>query len=117
MGRPSSDSPYIFLRSSAPYGRLSKKSIWSVVYSHLKGSGIIIGKRKHGSHAIRSSLASLLVNDDVPYSVVQKILGHEDPNSTKHYAAIDIKRLRIYALDCPEPSGKFAGYLMGGDWR
>lgn len=116
-GRPNSDIPYIFLRSSAPYGQISKQSTWSIVYRHLMGSGIVIGKRKRGTHAIRSSLASFLVNNDVPYSVVQKILGHEDPNSTKHYVAIDIKRLRICALECPEPSGKFADYLMGGDWR
>jgi hypothetical protein len=34
-----------------------------------------------------SSLASGPVSDNVPYPIVQKILGHTDPNATKRYVA------------------------------
>ncbi|MEX2461110.1 MAG: tyrosine-type recombinase/integrase [Paenibacillaceae bacterium] len=116
-GRPDSDCEYIFIRSSAPYRKLSRSSIWSIVCTYLMKSGINIGSRKRGSHAIRASLATHLVNNDVPYYIVQKILGHQDPNATKRYAAIDFYRLRSCALECPKPSGQFAIYLSGGAWK
>lgn len=102
-GRPCSDCEYIFIRSSVPYRKLSRSSIWSIVCTHLMKSGINIGSRKRGPHAIRASLATHLVNNDVPYHIVQKILGHQDPNATKRYAAIDFNRLRSCALECPQP--------------
>lgn len=116
-GRPDSDCEYIFIRSSAPYRKLSRSSIWSIVCTHLMKSGVNIGSRKRGSHAIRASLATHLVNNDVPYHIVQKILGHQDPNATKRYAAIDFNRLRSCALECPKPSGQFTVYLSGGAWK
>lgn len=116
-GRPASDSPYIFLRSHAPYNKLSRGAVWSIVSTRLSACGIANYGRRQGPHALRSSLASHLVNSDVPYDIVRKILGHEDPNSTKHYVAIDIERLRKCALECPAPSGQFASYLKGGDWK
>jgi site-specific recombinase XerD len=116
-GRPDSACEYIFIRSSAPYRKLSRSSIWSIVCTHLMKSGINIGSRKRGPHAIRASLATHLVNNDVPYHIVQKILGHQDPNTTKRYAAIDFNRLRSCALECPKPSGQFAVYLSGGAWK
>ncbi|MHB9010513.1 MAG: tyrosine-type recombinase/integrase [Carboxydocellales bacterium] len=117
QGRPASDSPYIFLRSHAPYDRLSRGAVWSIVSTRLSACGIANGGRRKGPHTLRSSLASYLVNADVPYDIVRKILGHEDPNSTKHYVSIDIERLRKCALECPEPSEQFASYLKGGDWK
>lgn len=117
QGRPASDSPYIFLRSCAPYDRLSCGAVWSIVSTRLSACGIANDGRRQGPHTLRSSLASYLVNADVPYDIVRKILGHEDPNSTKHYVSIDIERLRKCALECPEPSEQFASYLKGGDWK
>lgn len=116
-GRPASDCPYIFLRSHAPYMKLSREAVWSIVSTRLSAGGIINHGRRKGPHSLRSSLASHLVNSDVPYDIVRKILGHENPNSTKHYAAIDIEKLRKCALECPGPSGQFALYLKGGDWK
>lgn len=116
-GRPDSDSPYVFLRSYAPFTRIGRKAIWSITSKHLRKSSIDISGRNQGTHAIRSSLASYLVNRDVPYSVVQKILGHENPNSTQYYASIDIENLRKCSLESPAPTGNFASYLAGGEWK
>lgn len=109
------DEP-LFQRLSAPFGRMSRTSIWNVVSSRLQKAVDIFG-RKHGSHAIRSSLASNLISEDVPYDVVRKVMGHSDPNATKRYAVIDIGHLRMCALECPPPTGAFKSYLEGGEWK
>jgi len=104
-------SQYIFLRNSAPFLPLSRSAIWSITNKYFNISGVDTTSKKHGPHSLRSSFASSLIKENVPYSVVQKILGHEDPNSTKYYAKIDIEHLRVYALEVPEPAGGFARYL------
>ncbi|ATW26038.1 tyrosine-type recombinase/integrase [Candidatus Formimonas warabiya] len=107
---------FLFRRVSAPCSALSRSAVWSIVASRLKCS-VVINGRKRGAHAIRSSMASGLIADDVPYTVVQKVLGHTDPNATKRYASIDTERLRKCALECPEATGCFASYLEGGTWK
>lgn len=105
-----------FCTTQAPFRMLTRSAIWSIVSKRLN-EVLDIGNRKHGSHSIRSSLASRLIEEDVPYAMVQKILGHKDPNATKRYAAIDIEKLRICALECPVESGAFASCLEGGMWK
>lgn len=106
-------SQYIFLCNSAPFLPLSRSALWSITTKYFNSAGVDTTAKKHGPHSLRSSFASSLIRENVPYSVVQEILGHEDPNSTKHYARIDIEHLRIYALEVPAPAGAFAQYLDG----
>jgi hypothetical protein len=47
----------------------------------------------------------------VPYVVVQEALGHEDRESAKYYVRLDVRRLRMCALDVPKPIGAFAVML------
>jgi hypothetical protein len=54
-----------------------------------------------------------MVNTGMPYDVVRKTLGHADPESVKHYAALDIENLRKCAIEVPEAGGIFAKYLTG----
>ena len=67
--------------------------------------------RRHGGHALRSSLASNLVNSNIAYTSVQHILGHSDINTVQEYAKIDIERLRLCALDVPSPKGTLKIFL------
>lgn len=106
----------VFRSIHAPYRPLSRSAVWSIVATRIKSS-VGAKDRKQGSHAIRSSMASGLIANDVPYPVVQKILGHADPNATKRYVAIDIERLRKCSLECPEATGCFLSYLEGGEWK
>lgn len=111
--KTSNGSQYIFLRNYAPFLPLSRSAIWSITTKYFNLAGVNTTAKKHGPHSLRSSFASSLIRENVPYSVIQKILGHEDPNSTKHYARIDIEHLRIYALEVPVPAGSFTQYLNG----
>lgn len=106
----------LFRRITAPFGAMTRNGVYNIVASRLKYS-VDINNRKKGSHAIRSSMASALITDEVPYTIVQKILGHKDPNATKRYAMIDLEKLRRCAIECPEATGCFASYLEGCDWK
>lgn len=113
---PSLENKTVFRSIHAPYRTLSRSAVWSIVSTKIKSSVEAKG-RKQGSHAIRSSMASGLIAADVPYPIVQKVLGHTDPNATKRYVAIDIERLRKCSLECPEATGRFLSYLEGGEWK
>ena len=111
--RPSSDSEFIFLRANAPYERMSTGVMRHAITKYFLAAGINISDKKHGSHSLRSSLASSMVNDGTPYEVVRRLLGHNDPNAVKYYARVDIENLRPYAIDVPPPSGRFEDLLTG----
>ncbi len=106
----------LFYSTQAPYQPLSRGAVWSIVSGRIH-SAVVADGRHQGPHAIRSSLASGLVSDNVPYPIVQKILGHTDPNATKRYVAIDIEQLRKCSIECPVATGKFLSYLEGGEWK
>jgi len=101
----------IFLRCIAPYYPIARTTIFSVMQKYLKIAKINTKGKKHGAHSLRSSLASALVSENVPYSVTQKILGHNDSDSIKHYVRLDTEHLRECALIVPNPTGEFAELL------
>ena len=111
--RPQVALPYIFVTQESPYKRLSLSLMGKIVSQGLKKAGVETGERKRGPHAFRSSMASSMVNDNIPYDVVRKALGHIDPNAIKSYARLDIEQLRLYALPVPETTGGFAKLLEG----
>lgn len=108
---------YIFLRVVPPYTVISPVVVSNVVQKAFKTSGICTDGKKHGPHSLRMTLASDLVSENIPYMVVSKILGHEDPNAAKHYVKFDVEMLRACALEVPQLSGHMAellGIMEGG---
>lgn len=113
--RPKVASNTVFLRHNAPYQGITTSVLRFATSKYFGLAGINITGKKHGPHTFRSSLASSMVNDDVPYEVVRTILGHSDPDAIKHYAKLDIERLRECAIEVPIPSGSFKTLLdVGG---
>lgn len=112
--RPASSESRIFLRSSAPYTPITTSVIRFAVTKYFKKAGVDTTGKKHGPHVFRSSLASSMVNDGHSYESIRAILGHTDPDAVKHYAKLDIEKLRTCALPVPPPSGSFLRFLKGG---
>jgi len=108
---PDCGSEYIFLRVVPPYTVISSVVVSNVVQKAFKISGICTDGKKHGPHSLRMTLASELVSENVPYMVVSKILGHEDPNSARHYVNFDVEMLRACALEVPHLGGLTAEKL------
>jgi len=110
-GRPQSSSDKVFLGSQAPYSPLSAGSGYAVAHKYFSQAGVAPMGRKRGPHALRTSYATALIARGVPYAVVQEALGHEDPESAKHYVRVDVKRLKECAIAVPKPIGAFAMLL------
>ena len=111
--RPSSQSDVVFINVYAPYNPVTTSTIRAALRKYIRVSGIDPRKRKSGPHALRASLASSMVNDDINYETVRKVLGHSSNNAIKHYARIDTERLRRYSLTPPLPVGRFYTFLYG----
>ena len=103
----------MFLRIVPPYSHISVQAITKIVRTAIAAAGIDPDGRKQGPHAFRSSLASSMVNDNIPYEVVRKTLGHTDQNAIRSYARLDLEQLRGYALPVMEAAGTFAAFLEG----
>jgi len=110
-GRPQSRHDQIFLSSRAPFMPIKAATCCSVTRKYFGLSGIATQGRRRGPHALRASYATALVAQGVPYTVVQKALGHEDIESSKHYVRTDARRLRNCALEVPKPTGAFAALI------
>lgn len=97
--RPELETNIIFLRLIPPIGKLEAPTLHSIVTLHMRRAGIKIDVgKKHGPHALRHSLASALLEENIPLPVISEILGHTNTNSTSIYLKIDIKQLRNCSL-------------------
>ena len=111
--RPAVDSDVIFQKMRAPHGKIHPAYIYNVVSRSLKGSGADISCKRHGPHALRSSMASAMVSDGIPYHVVSDLLGHENRDVIKSYARIDIENLRKCSIEPLSAEGSFYAMLEG----
>ena len=111
--RPDVKNGYLFIKAKAPFEKISTSILRHMLTGYFKAAKIDISNKKHGPHTLRSSMASSMVNSDVPYDVVRKALGHAGPQAIKHYAKVDIGNLRLHAIDVPAPTGAFAEVLKG----
>jgi site-specific recombinase XerD len=113
FGRPRSSSPNVFLSARAPYRPMTRGAVSSAVRQIIDASGISIGQRRHGPHSMRHSLASRLLEHEVPLPVISESLGHEKTETTMAYLRIDIKALCKCALDVPAVDRLFYGQKGG----
>jgi integrase len=80
--RHDSGSPLLFIK---PDGGLSSKTVSGVVRNGFLRSGINIGMRKYGSHCLRHSVGSALVNDGYSIFSVASFLGQTSAATARLY--------------------------------
>ena len=100
-GRPQSNLPYIFLRHIPPHDNVCNNLLYGIITKYLNLSGIKYDERKHGPHALRHSLATNLLKNEVTLPVISSVLGHSRSESTMFYLRIDTNSLRKCALEVP----------------
>ena len=102
-GRPKIDSPYVFVRHMAPFEPFSEADhLHQLIKRYMELAHIPSSNKKRGMHSLRHTMASMLLENDTPLSVISDILGHIDPDSTAVYLKVDIKKLKECALDFME---------------
>jgi integrase/recombinase XerD len=100
--RPKVSLKYVFLRVENPPEKLHNHSLYEIVNKYMSRAGVHIPQgKKHGPHALRHSLSSLMLESRVPLPVISEILSHASSDTTKIYLKIDVSQLRECALDVP----------------
>jgi len=82
---------YVFInpRAQRPYSQHALQRIWDNVRKKIN-----LDKSFRLYDATRHSLASNLVNQNVPISKISRLLGHTNTRTTEKYAHVDIQSLR-----------------------
>jgi integrase/recombinase XerD len=100
--RPETDSDCVFLRHISPIQPLSASALSTIVKQYISIAGIDVRPgQSQGPHAMRHSLASALLEDNIPLPIISEILGHTDSRTTGVYLKIDVNQLRNCALEVP----------------
>lgn len=106
-GRPQSEERFIFLIAQSPYRPINRGAITGIVHSFFVKSGINIAHRKHGPHALRHSLAGILLEKQTILPIISEVLGHRDTASTSYYLRIDMQSMRKCPLEVPPVAASF----------
>lgn len=85
------ESKYLFVASKKPYANLGPRSIQRMLKEIQKRSGV--EERVH-AHKFRRTQATHLLNSGMSLPGVQRILGHESPETTQRYARISQENLK-----------------------
>ena len=97
--RPTSTNEHIFLEKKYPNNPINPKAVGKAASSIILQSGVQVGERRHGSHVLRHSMASFLLEEKTPLPIISELLGHTSIQSSMSYLRIDIESLRQCALD------------------
>jgi site-specific recombinase XerD len=99
-GRPHSDSRCVFVRTLAPHiGFASSSGISQIAASALRRAGLEV--RRKGTHIFRHSLATQLLCSGASLTEIGQVLRHQQHDTTRIYAKVDINALRQLGLPWP----------------
>lgn len=100
-GRPRSDSRRLFLLSVAPHGGFKgAPGVQTVARSAIRRAGVT-GVAHRGSHLFRHSLATGLLRSGATLTEIGQLLRHEQQDTTRIYAKVDVDSLRAISLAWP----------------
>ena len=89
------EDDYIFIRHIFPYIKLSDSfSFHHIIKRVANKIGIDLSKyEKRGIHSFRRTLATSLLNNNVPITTISSTLGHCNIDSTKQYLRTNEEKL------------------------
>ena len=97
QARPNSARRTVFLGLRAPYAPLSASGLYQVVERYLPASAARCKGR--GPQGLRHACARHLVEAGHSFKEVGDHLGHRSPESTRTYAKVALRSLRLVALE------------------
>lgn len=103
--RPQIDDEHILITLCAPFTRYAKNSsLQRIVTKYMDKAKIDYSYRHHGTHALRHSLASSMLNENIPISSISGVLGHSTINTTDLYLTFNENDFRKISLEVPDVS-------------
>ncbi|MDU0322960.1 tyrosine-type recombinase/integrase [Clostridium butyricum] len=91
-GRPKQKCQYIFIKHSAPYGKLSPAVCRKALQTALPH------KKPGGFHILRKTFATNLLRSNSKVTLISDALGHNSNFTVNKYLSLDEDRMRICAL-------------------
>ncbi|MCM1228350.1 MAG: tyrosine-type recombinase/integrase [Clostridium sp.] len=96
--RPDSRSEHIFVSFNSPYNGLTTYN--NLVAKYMRKAGLYSEeKRRKGMHTLRRSLATSMLENDVPVSVIAQTLGHGDLHTVGNYIRVSLNLLKKCAME------------------
>ena len=97
FARPKTTCQNVFVNHLPPYQTVSgfsNKFTW-----YVRKAGITKKpNRRYGMHSLRNTVATRMLENDVPFDVIIPFIGHSDENTLNRYLGMDIENLRKCAL-------------------
>lgn len=97
--RPVSSSSFVFIKADG--SPITPTGVSSMIFNGFIHCGININGRKHGSHSLRHSLASNMLEQGTNLLDISHVLGHSGVKSTMVYTKVDVRHLRMCGLEVP----------------
>jgi len=104
-GRPTSDSPYVFIRHEAPYDGVK----CGVCRSALKRFITTVEGNRCCFHAVRKTFATNLLIGNVNVELISDSLGHSTDETVHKYLSLDEERMRMCPLSLAEAGIPYKG--------
>ena len=98
--RPETSCQRVFVKRDG-HAIGSSSTVSNIISNFFITSSINIGKRRHGSHSLRHSLASAMIKDGIGIFEISKVLGHSCVDTSRIYTKIDIESLKLCELEVP----------------
>ena len=97
--RQKSSSNYIYLTEKGE--QLTPTSITNIINRYFINSTINIKNKHYGAHALRHSLSTILINNEIPAYNISKTLGHSDTRTLNIYSKVNLTQLRKCVIEVP----------------
>ena len=98
--RPKCKNEYLFVKMKYPFEKLAKFTEFNKYFDKCD---IEVNDTKKGIHNLRHSLASNMLDNDIPIHIISSVLGHSSINTTSNtYINIDLKSLKKVCLEVDE---------------
>lgn len=99
--RPESKDAHVFLKNTAPFGKLGAGAIRPILQKMERLAGVQKEGRMSGSRMTRHHTASSMLRSGVPMPDISAALGHRDPNIVSAYLSTDAASLAACTLPLP----------------
>lgn len=100
-------SNFVFITLKPPFEQISRDTIYVGLQTAISKSKIHVGRRHHGMHSMRHSLASKLLKNEQSLPLISNILGHASSQSTMNYLRVDLEGMKKCLLEVPQVPDSF----------
>jgi site-specific recombinase XerD len=103
-GRPPCQYRQVFLRAIAPFKPFGHdNNLYYIITHYRRKAGIDLpAQNRKGMHSLRHTLASRLLEFDIPIETISGIMGHLSVETTQIYTKVNIEALQSVAIDPEE---------------